>query len=58
MNKGIKWTSIAALAVGSVCGMLGVDLAPEQVDVLVNAGAILAYVVTEYLEHRKQKAAA
>lgn len=52
--KGAKWTSVLALVIGSVCGMLGVDLAPEQVDVLVNAAAVIAYIVTEYLELRRR----
>lgn len=51
--KGAKWTSVLALVIGSVTGVFGVDLAPEQIDTLVNAGAILVYVVTEVLENRK-----
>lgn len=56
LKKSIKWTAFVALAIGSVSQTLGIDLAPEQIDVLVNAGAVIAYIVTKFLEARAAKA--
>lgn len=55
MNKVLKtakWTAVLSLVVGSLAGVIGVDLAPEQVDALVNGAAVVVYIVTEVLEHR------
>lgn len=54
MLKQVKWSAAAALIIGSVTQTLGIDLADEQVDVLVNALAIVVYIVSEVIEHRRK----
>jgi hypothetical protein len=51
--KGVKWVSVIALAVGSVSQSLGLDLAPEQIDIIANAVSIVAYAVVKLVESRR-----
>lgn len=46
---------VATLAIGSVAGAFGVDLAPAQVDALVTAGAVLLYALRELRENKQQQ---
>jgi hypothetical protein len=43
-KKLIERSGITALIVGAISAASGVDIAPDQVDVLVSAGAIIATV--------------
>lgn len=46
--------SVLALIVGGVASVLGVDIAPEQVDVLVTSVASIVAVVVEIVERRRK----
>jgi hypothetical protein len=52
--RNFGFAALAALVIGNVAALLGVDIAPEQIDVLVTAGATLVAI---YAQWRAGKAA-
>lgn len=51
--KTVGAAGVVALLIGAVAGVLGIDLAPDQVDALVTAIGVLAYAFREWQDKHK-----
>lgn len=51
--KTVGAAGVVALLIGAVAGVLGIDLAPDQVDALITAIGVLAYAFREWQDKHK-----